>query len=298
MQLTIHNLSMQYTKGPLALDGVELSIEMGLFGLLGPNGAGKTTLMRILATLLEPTDGAVSLDDIDVLRQKQSVRRMLGYLPQEFGLYPDVTAHEMLDHLAILKGLDDGAYRRDQVAKRLQQTNLWEQRNIRLGTFSGGMKRRFGIAQALIGNPKLLIVDEPTAGLDPSERRRFHNILAEIGEERVVILSTHIVDDIYRLCADMAILHRGQVVLTGSPGQLVKAMEGKVWSTEIRRQHLVSYAEQFQLLSSQLVGGKVQLRVYAEQQPDTEFELAVAELEDVYFHKLDLHASTVEAAAH
>src|SRR5215471_3039179 len=233
MELLIERLSKRYRNGVRALDDVSLRIGAGMFGLLGPNGAGKSTLMRILATLQEADSGSAFLDDIDIRNDKDGVRRVLGYLPQEFGVYPKVTAWRLLDHFAELKGIGGGRQRRALVEALLRQTNLWDARAQRLGAFSGGMKQRFGIAQALIGNPKLIIVDEPTAGLDPEERVRFHNLLSEIGEQVVVILSTHIVSDVSDLCRNMAIIHKGRVLVTGDPSTLVADLRGKVWEKSI-----------------------------------------------------------------
>jgi ABC-2 type transport system ATP-binding protein len=238
MELDIRNLSKTYANGVVALDGVTLNIPPGMFGLLGPNGAGKSTLMRILATLQECDAGSVFLDDIDVLDEKDEVRRLLGYLPQDFGVYPKVTAYELLDHFAQLKGLANRARRREVVDGLLQQTNLFEVRDQRLGTFSGGMRQRFGIAQALLGDPQLIIVDEPTAGLDPQERVRFHNLLSDIGEDKTVILSTHIVSDVADLCANMAIINKGHVLLCGEPAKLIEGIEGKIWARFVSKPEL------------------------------------------------------------
>jgi ABC-type multidrug transport system ATPase subunit len=293
MELTIENLSKRYPNGVQALDGVSLSIAPGMFGLLGPNGAGKSTLMRILATLQDADSGRVMLDDLDVLREKERVRELLGYLPQEFGLYPKVTAADLLDHLALLKGFRDGKKRRQMVDALLQRTNLTEARNRRLGTFSGGMKQRFGIAQALIGDPKLIIVDEPTAGLDPEERVRFHNLLADIGEHVIVILSTHIVGDVSDLCPRMAILHRGQVVQVGEPAALVKRLEGRIWRKLVAKSDLAAHQAAFQVISTRRLAGRTGIHVHADGQPDASFEPVAPDLEDLYFFAM---ASRAEPA--
>jgi ABC-2 type transport system ATP-binding protein len=283
--LRIEHLSKRYPNGTPALRDVSLEIPLGLFGLLGPNGAGKSTLMRTLATLQEADNGRVTLGDIDVLRQKDAARRVLGYLPQEFGLYPKVSAEDLLIHLATLKGITNAKVRKDVVAALLVQTNLHEHRRKALGGFSGGMKQRFGIAQALLGNPSLVIVDEPTAGLDPEERARFHNLLSSIGEHIVVILSTHIVSDVSDLCQAMAIIHQGQVRVTGHPTNLVNDLEGRVWQKSIERADLETYRERFQLISMRLFAGRTMVRVLSEREPEPEpgFEPIRPDLDDVYF---------------
>ena len=283
MQLEIKGLSKQYPNGVQALRDVTLTIPPGMFGLLGPNGAGKSTLMRILATLQEADSGSVTFGGIDVLRQKEEVRRVLGYLPQEFGLYPKVTAIDLLDHFALLKGLKKRSDRHDVVSHLLLRTNLWEARNRRLGTFSGGMKQRFGIAQALLGDPKLIIVDEPTAGLDPEERNRFHNLLSDIGEHIVVILSTHIVSDVSDLCRHMAILHRGNVVQTGDPQTLVRQLEGRIWRKVVAKADVAAEESRHRVISTRRVAGQMLLHVYADRAPDEGFAQASPDLEDLYF---------------
>ena len=290
MQLHIDALTKTYPGGIQALRHVSLTIGQGIFGLLGPNGAGKSTLMRILATLQEADSGAATLDGLDLLHDKPAVRRVLGYLPQEFGLYPKVTAARLLDHFAQLKGVADGRGRRSLVEALLHQTNLWDARDQRLGTFSGGMKQRFGIAQALIGNPQLIIVDEPTAGLDPEERVRFHNLLGEIGEEVIVILSTHIVGDVSDLCRNMAVIHLGQVLAAGDPLDLARQLQGRIWQTSAARDEVEAYRRRFAVISARMAAGRRMVRVYAEEQPAPEFETVEPELEDVYF-------STVRRAA-
>ena len=287
MQLQIQNLSKTYSNGVHALKNVSLTIPQGMFGLLGPNGAGKSSLMRTIATLQEADSGSIALTDVEgstlnVLTQKDATRRLLGYLPQEFGVYPRITAEMMLDHIATLKGIANARERKEIVAGLLQKVNLYEVRTKNLGTFSGGMKQRFGIAQALIGNPKLIIVDEPTAGLDPAERNRFHNLLAEIGENTIVILSTHIVEDVTNLCSDMAIICLGEVVATGNPNDLVADVQDKIWKRFIDKADLDAYRAEHRVISTQLKTGKTQIHVYADQQP-AGFEPVNADLEDVYF---------------
>ncbi len=247
MELRIENLSKRYPNGTRALQNVSLNIQLGMFGLLGPNGAGKSTLMRTLATLQEADSGRAVLGDIDVLRQKDAVRRVLGYLPQEFGLYPKVSAEDLLSYFAVLKGIANAKERRELVQSLLQQTNLYEHRRKPLGSFSGGMKQRFGIAQALLANPRLIIVDEPTAGLDPEERVRFHNLLSMIGQNIIVILSTHIVSDVSDLCSAMAIIHEGRVRVAGNPSELVAELDGKVWRKSIAHDELARYRDRYQL---------------------------------------------------
>jgi len=286
MELRIRDLSKSYGDVQ-ALKDVSLEIGPGIFGLLGPNGAGKSTLMRILATLQEADSGeaTLALEDatIDMLRDKQSVRRLLGYLPQEFGLYPKVAAWRMLDHFAELKGVRDRLRRSVLVETLLHITNLWEARNQRLGTFSGGMKQRFGIAQAMIGDPRLVIVDEPTAGLDPEERVRFHNLLSEIGGRCIVILSTHIVSDVTDLCPAMAILHHGRLLVEGDPAALAAGLRGRIWQASVPRFELDEYLETLPVLSSRLAAGRTLIRVLRDEQPGPDFEAVLPEVEDVYF---------------
>jgi ABC-type multidrug transport system ATPase subunit len=254
-----------------------------MFGLLGPNGAGKTTLMRCVASLLVPTSGTIRFGDVDVVRNPAALRRTLGYLPQDFGVYPKVSAEELLDHLARLKGLADRRMRREVVASLLRQTNLYDVRKKALGGFSGGMRQRFGIAQALLGNPRLIIVDEPTAGLDPEERVRFHNLLAEIGENVIVILSTHIVSDVSDLCAQMAIIDKGHVLLTGRPGDLTRRLDGRVWQKAIARADLAATKAVYPVISTRLVAGRTLVNVVGDQVPGEGFVPVPATLEDVYF---------------
>jgi len=287
MQLIISNLSKTYPNGVTALNGVSLKISTGMYGLVGPNGAGKSTLMRTLATLQEADSGSVRLDDLDVLKEKDAVRRLLGYLPQEFGLYPKLSAIDMLTHIAILKGVGGHSQRKDLVTSLLQQTNLYDVRKKKLGTFSGGMKQRFGIAIALIGAPKLIIVDEPTAGLDPSERNRFLNLLSTIGQNVVVILSTHIIDDVRELCTRMAIIDKGEVLLESSPQEAIDEIAGRMWKKSIDAAELSANQQSWPVVSSHLVSGKTQIRVYSDTAPDATFAPTEATLEDVYFMKLN-----------
>ncbi len=293
--LTIRDLRKTYANGVRALDDVSLDIPRGMFGLLGPNGAGKSSLMRTLATLQEADAGTAVFDDgagtrIDVLRDKDAVRRRLGYLPQDFGVYPKVSALDLLEHFAVLKGITDRRVRREVVDGLLQQVNLWDVRKRKLGGFSGGMRQRFGIAQALLGDPRLVIVDEPTAGLDPEERNRFLNLLASIGENVAVILSTHIVQDVTDLCPNMAIMNKGRVLLTGRPADAIAALESRIWRKRVPMEALPKYQQAFQVLSTRLVQGTPEIHVYAEQDPADGFELIRPDLEDVYFQRLRQHA--------
>ncbi len=286
LELRISNLSKTYPGGVRALRDVSLTIPTGMFGLLGPNGAGKSTLMRTIATLQEPDSGRIALGGLDVLREKDAVRRLLGYLPQEFGVYPRVSAEAMLDHLAVLKGIVDRRVRRETVERLLHQTNLHAVRKKKLGTFSGGMRQRFGIAQALIGDPQLIIVDEPTAGLDPEERLRFLNLLSLIGENIVVILSTHIVEDVSDLCQQMAILAGGELLLAGRPQQAIEALAGRVWRRVIERERLAETRERLRVISTQLAGGRTVVHVLADERPEAGFEPVAPDLQDVYFSTL------------
>jgi ABC-2 type transport system ATP-binding protein len=298
-ELSIHNLSKTYANGVQALKDVSLRIGPGMFGLLGPNGAGKSTLMRTLATLQEADAGSITLDGLDVLRNKDAVRQQLGYLPQEFGVYPKISSEAMLEHLAVLKGIHNARERKDTVAALLRRTNLYDVRKQNLGNYSGGMKQRFGIAQALLGNPRLIIVDEPTAGLDPGERVRFHNLLSEIGEDRVVLLSTHIVEDVNDLCSQMAIIASGRVLLTGEPARAIQELRGRIWRREIPRARLPEVQQQMAVISTRLVAGKTVIHVLADQAPDSSFEAVAPSLEDVYFATLHRSnpAPTTKAAA-
>lgn len=288
-KLTIENLSKTYANGVRALRGIDLSIPRGLFGLLGPNGAGKSSLMRTLATLQGADRGSVRLGGIDVLGEPRAVRKILGYLPQDFGVYPRVRAETLLDHFAGLKGFDDRRERRAAVERLLRLTNLWQVRRRRLGTFSGGMRQRFGIAQALLGRPELIIVDEPTTGLDPEERRRFLNLLSRIGEEAIVILSTHLVADVRELCGAMAVIDQGEVLVTGRPEELVSELEGRVWTRGVEVGDLEGLAPTATLLSTQLSGGRTLARVLCPTCPAESFERVPPNLEDVYFRALARH---------
>ena len=271
MELKITNLSKTYKNGVKALDNVSLTIPRGMYGLLGPNGAGKSTLMRTLATLQEPDSGSAYLGEIDVLKQKDEVRHRLGYLPQEFGVYPRISAQDMLSHLALLKGITNARERKEVVGAMLQRCNLYDVRKKALTGFSGGMRQRFGIAQALIGNPQLLIVDEPTAGLDPGERNRFYNLLVQVGEQVIVILSTHIVEDVMDLCTDMAIIHEGKVLYEGAPQAAISELDGRIWKRSIDKPELAQYEETYRVVSNKLVGGRPFLHVFGEQLPGEGF---------------------------
>ncbi|MFY9243971.1 MAG: ABC transporter ATP-binding protein [Polaribacter sp.] len=295
MELKIENLSKTYSNGVHALKNITLNIPQGMFGLLGPNGAGKSSLMRTLATLQQADSGTVMLDDIDILNDKAQVRKILGYLPQEFGVYPKVSSYNMLSHIAALKGIASKGERKDLVESLLNKTNLWQFRNKSLGTYSGGMKQRFGIAQALIGEPKLIIVDEPTAGLDPAERVRFHNLLSEIGENTIVILSTHIVDDISNLCNNMAIICLGEVVAKGNPAVLTEAVKGKIWKKAIEKADLENYQNEMQVISTHLKAGQTVIHVLNDNQPDSTFESSPATLEDVYFAEITSRMESIHA---
>ena len=292
MELVISNLSKVYPNGVRALHDVSLTIPSGMFGLLGPNGAGKSTLMRTIATLQDPDGGSIRMGDLDVLRQKDEVRRVLGYLPQEFGFYPNLSAEAILDHFATLKGLTDGPERRRIVASLLQQTNLYEQRKKSVGGFSGGMKQRLGIATALLGDPQLIIVDEPTAGLDPTERNRFLNLLSEISESIIVIFSTHIVEDVRELCQNMAVIARGEVVTQGTPADVVRSTQGRIWKRTAEKSELVEIQKKFRVISTRLLGGRPVVHVYSEGPPGDGFAPAEGSLEDAFFFHL---ASPVEA---
>tara|TARA_S200000501_G_scaffold75950_1_gene67756 strand:- start:7545 stop:8420 length:876 start_codon:yes stop_codon:yes gene_type:complete len=283
MKLNINNISKTYPNGVQALKNVSIEIGNGIFGLLGPNGAGKSTLMRTIAALQDADSGTILLGDVDVEKNKQGLREMLGYLPQEFGVYPKVSAIDLLDHMAVMKGITDAKRRKEQVDSLLYQVNLWESKDQKLGTFSGGMKQRFGIAQALLGDPKIIIVDEPTAGLDPMQRNRFHNLLSEIGENVVVILSTHIVDDVSDLCNDMAIILNGELKLAGKPLELIKKLEEKVWQGLVEKDVAESLKDDERLISSRLYMGKVKVRLLSNVEPMNGFTLNEAEIEDLYF---------------
>ena len=297
MELVINGLSKTYPNGVQALKNVSLTIPTGMFGLLGPNGAGKSTLMRTLATLQEADAGSARMGDVDVLNDKGAVRRQLGYLPQDFGVYPKVSAWDLLNHLAELKGLSNKRARQEVVIGLLHKTNLFEVRFKALGGFSGGMRQRFGIAQALIGNPKLIIVDEPTAGLDPEERVRFHNLLAEIGEQVIVILSTHIVSDVSDLCPNMAIINKGEVLLSGQPNELTQRLNGRIWAASVARNELAGAKQQYPVISTRLIAGKTRIHVIGEQPPGSHFEAVEPSLEDTYFAAIGGHLRNGGAVA-
>jgi ABC-type multidrug transport system ATPase subunit len=286
MELQIKDLNKTYSNGVQALKDINLTIPQGMFGLLGPNGAGKSSLMRTLATLQEADSGSVTLGDIDILKDKSKVREILGYLPQEFGVYPKISSYNMLNHIASLKGVSNKSERKDLVESLLNKTNLWHVRNKSLGTYSGGMKQRFGIAQALIGDPNLIIVDEPTAGLDPAERIRFHNLLSEIGENTIVILSTHIVDDVSNLCNNMAIICLGEVVAKGNPSELTEGVKGRIWKKGIEKGDLEEYQSEMKVISTYLKAGQTIIHVLSDERPDSTFEPSKANLEDVYFAEI------------
>ncbi len=289
MQLDIRNISKTYSNGVRALKGVSLTVPVGMYGLLGPNGSGKSTLMRTIATLQEPDEGSIRLGDLDVLRQKVEVRRTLGYLPQSFGFHPRARADRLLEHFAILKGIDEAGARRDVVESLLRQTNLWDVRGERLGTFSGGMRQRFGVAVALLGNPGLIIVDEPTAGLDPEERVRFLNLLSRIGEDGVVILSTHIVEDVEELCTRMAIIDRGQILLEAEPLRAMEELRGRIWRRTVSRERLGALEHELPVISTKLLAGRTIVHVYAESPPGADWEPIDPALEDVYFSAMGGH---------
>jgi ABC-type multidrug transport system ATPase subunit len=286
MELEIRGLNKVYPNGVKALNDINLSLGRGMFGLLGPNGAGKSTLMRTVAALQDPDSGTIRLGDIDVLEQKTELRKVLGYLPQDFGFYPKVTGLDLLDHFAILKGISDKKERREVVDALLQQTNLFEARKRYVSEYSGGMRQRFGIAQALLGNPKLIIVDEPTAGLDPMERNRFHNILSEIGEQVIVILSTHIVDDVRTLCSRMVVMNQGRILLEGTPAEAVASVQGRIWRKAVEKALLSEYKERMPVISHHISEGRMLVHVLADEAPEEGFEPVDATLEDVYFSSI------------
>ena len=286
MELVVENLSKTYPNGVRALRGISLTIPTGMYGLLGPNGAGKSTFMRILATLQDADSGSATLGEIDILRQPNELRRVLGYLPQEFGVYPKTSAERMLNHLAILKGISNRGERKELVSALLHRVNLYEHRRKNLTGYSGGMRQRFGIAQALLGSPRLLIVDEPTAGLDPGERNRFYNLLAELGEQTIVILSTHIVQDVKELCTRMAIINVGSLLFDGSPDEAEAALAGKIWAKSIAKTELDTYQEQHRVISTKLVAGRPLIHVYSDSEVGDGFEPIAPDLEDVFFSKI------------
>lgn len=285
--LSISNLNKTYPNGTQALNDVNLEIDKGMFGLLGPNGAGKSTLMRTIATLQLADSGTIEFDDIDVFEAPEEIRKVLGYLPQDFGVYPKVSAEMMLNHIAKIKGIQNTTDRKAYVADLLNKVNLYKFRKRSLGDYSGGMRQRFGIAQALIGNPKLIIVDEPTAGLDPLERNRFHNLLSELGEDAVVILSTHIVDDVINLCTNMAVFNEGSVIVKGHPQELTNSLNGKVYRRRIEKEELEQYQSEYSILSTYLRSGKLNVNVYSEGSPGEGFEQVNNTLEDFYFYSIN-----------
>ncbi len=297
MSLTVTGLSKTYPNGVQALKNISLSIGNNMFGLLGPNGAGKSTLMRTIATLQEPDSGTIFLDGIDVLKQKNEVRQTLGYLPQEFGVYPKISAMDLLSHLAVMKGITNAGERKESVEALLHQTNLWDSRKKALSTYSGGMKQRFGIAQALLGKPRLIIVDEPTAGLDPAERNRFLNLLSSLGRDITVILSTHIVEDVRELCPRMAIIAAGELLLEGAPQEALERLQGNIWSKiVVSDDELRSLESELRVISSHLISGQHEIRVYADSSPGDGFRPVDAGLEDVYF--LNLAQPAAQQPAH
>jgi ABC-type multidrug transport system ATPase subunit len=287
MKLIIKNLSKTYENGIQALQNVSLEMPKGMFGLLGPNGAGKSTLMRTIATLQDADEGTIRLDDVDVPTNKHAIRKLLGYLPQQFGVYPKMSAEDLLNHFAVLKGITLRKERKEIVNALLHKTNLYEVRKRNLGGYSGGMKQRFGIAQALLNNPKLLIVDEPTAGLDPKERNRFYNLLSEIAEDTIVVFSTHIVDDIKELCTKMAIINKGKVVLQGNPLELIEQLNGKVYQKSIKRTELATYKKEYPVINDKLFLGKPMIQILSEEDPGSGFYPIDATLEDVYFFQIN-----------
>ncbi len=285
-QLKISNLSKTYPNGVRSMQHVSLEISNGMFGLLGPNGAGKSTLMRTIAALQSPDEGQIEFNGVDIVKQPAYMKKHLGYLPQEFGVYPRLSAYRLLDHLAVLKGVTNDEQRKSQIFSLLEKTNLLANKDKAVHTYSGGMRQRFGIAQALLGNPQIIIVDEPTAGLDPEERNRFNNLLSEIGEQVIVILSTHIVEDIEDLCSQMAIIDHGRVIQTGKPAALINSLEGKVWSAAIKKQELENYKASMHVISSRLNAGQLHIRVMDNKSPGDGFVLTTPDLEDVYFSTL------------
>jgi ABC-2 type transport system ATP-binding protein len=289
MELKIENLSKTYPNGVKALNNINLTIPRGMFGMLGPNGAGKSSLMRTIATLQDPDSGTLMLNDINIVKQKDEVRKILGYLPQDFGFYPKVSAENMLNHFAVLKGITNKKERKEICDALLQQTNLFEARKRNLSEYSGGMRQRFGIAQALLGEPKIVIVDEPTAGLDPQERNRFHNLLSEIGENIIVILSTHIVDDVKDLCPRMVIMNHGTILLEGKPSETIESIKGKVWKTKVEKEAVEEVKKAHRVISTHVSEGKIVAHVFSESKPDASFETVNPDLEDVYFTHIGSH---------
>lgn len=284
--LQIKNLTKTYANGVKAMSNISLVIENGMFGLLGPNGAGKSSLMKTIVGLQQPDSGSIYFNDEDIVENSIFIKKQLGYLPQDFGVYPNISAYDLLNHLAILKGLNDKNTRKEQILALLEKTNLIEHKNKAVSTYSGGMRQRFGVAQALLGSPKIIIVDEPTAGLDPEERNRFNNLLSEIGENIIVILSTHLVEDVRNLCTQMAIINKGELLLFGNPEQFIAQIHGKVWKKYIDKNELGQYQNQYKIISTQLQASKLSVKVFANENPQNGFEQAEGVLEDVYFSTL------------
>lgn len=284
--LKINNLSKTYANGVKALDNISIEIENGMFGLLGPNGAGKSTLMKTIVGLQQPDNGSIFFNDQNTIATPLTIKKELGYLPQDFGVYPNISAYDLLNHLAILKGINDKRSRKNQILALLEKTNLSEHQNKAVSSYSGGMRQRFGIAQALLGNPQIIIVDEPTAGLDPEERNRFNNLLSEIGENIIIILSTHLVEDVQNLCTRMAIINNGKLLLCDNPEELVQKINGKTWIRQIDKSELKDYQNSHQIISTQLQAGKLNIRVFSDENPQDGFIPAQANLEDVYFTSL------------
>ena len=284
--LKIKNLTKKYANGVQAMNDISLEIENGMFGLLGPNGAGKSTLMKTIVGLQKPDQGSLNFNDIDIVENSTFIKTHLGYLPQDFGVYQNISAYDLLNHLAILKGMNDKKSRKEQILALLEKTNLLEHKNKAVSTYSGGMRQRFGVAQALLGNPKIIIVDEPTAGLDPEERNRFNNLLSEIGENIIVILSTHLVEDVRNLCTKMAIIDKGELLICGNPEQFIDNINGKIWKKNIDKNELSDYKSKYKIISTQLQAGKLSVKVFSNQNPNNGFMQSASDLEDVYFATL------------
>lgn len=284
--LKITNLTKTYANRVKALNSISLDIENGMFGLLGPNGAGKSTLMKTIVGLTQPDSGSIFFNEENVIANSKFIKNQLGYLPQDFGVYPNISAYDLLNHLAILKGLNNATNRKEQILALLEKTNLLEHKSRAVSTYSGGMRQRFGVAQALLGNPQIIIVDEPTAGLDPEERNRFNNLLSEIGENIIVILSTHLVEDVRNLCTRMAIIDKGELLLSGNPEQFIDKLGGNIWKKQIDKNELTAYQKQYKIVSTQLQAGKLNIRVFASENPENGFTSTESDLEDVYFTTL------------
>lgn len=286
-RLKIKNLQKTYKNGVTAIDNLSLEITNGMFGLLGPNGAGKSSLMKTIAGLQNPDSGSITFNDVDIVKDASFVKKQLGFLPQDFGVYPKIAAYDLLNHIAVLKGLTNTKERKEQVTALLEKVNLFTHRNKEVHTFSGGMRQRFGIAQALLGNPQLVIVDEPTAGLDPEERNRFNNLLSEIGEDIIIILSTHLVDDVKNLCTEMSVINNGSLLVHGKPNDFIKELEGKLWSKTIDKNQKIEYESKYRLVSNQFYMGKMRIHIQSDTKPDDSFETVYPSLEDVYFSVLN-----------